>query len=101
MADEDQEPVVEEPVTNVGVAKVEEPRRTNKAVIGWLSVWLSVCDHYLCRVFRQEEGARNNTLQPIQIPMLNSRTISNNSGYGGIFIIIALKILMYKKIILF
>ena len=86
MADEEKEPVVEEPVTNVGVAKVEEPRRTNKAVIG-LTIGLVI----LCAVivyvvfFDKKKGARNNYNNRSTIPMLNSRTISDNSGYGGSF----------------
>ena len=88
MADEEKEPVVEEPVTNVGVAKVEEPRRTNKAVIG-LTIGLVI----LCAViiyfvfFDKKKGARNNYNYNNRstIPMLNSRTISDNGGYGGSF----------------
>lgn len=86
MADEEKEPVVEEPVTNVGVAKVEEPRRTNKAVIG-LTIGLVI----LCAVivyvvfFDKKKGARNNYNNRSKLPLLNSRTISNNSGYGGSF----------------
>ena len=86
MADEEKEPVVEEPVTNVGVAKVEEPRRTNKAVIG-LTIGLVI----LCAVivyvvfFDKKKGARNNYNNRSRLPILNSRTISDNSGYGGSF----------------
>ena len=85
MADEEKEPV-EEPVKTVGVAKVESPRRTNKAVIG-LTIGLVI----LCAVivyvvfFDKKKGARNNYNNRAKLPMLNSRTISDNSGYGGSF----------------
>jgi len=86
MADEEKEPVVEEPVVVPSVAKVEAPRRTNKAVIG-LTIGLVI----LCAVivfvvfFDKKKGARNNYNNRSKIPMLNSRTISDNSGYGGSF----------------
>ena len=86
MADEDQEPVVEEPVVVPDVAVVEEPRRTNKAVIG-LSIGLVI----LCAIivyfvfFDKKKGVRNNYNNRSTIPMLNSRTISDNGGYGGSF----------------
>ena len=86
MADEEKEPVVEEPVKTVGVMKVEAPRRTNKAVIG-LTIGLVI----LCAVivyvvfFDKKKGARNNYNNRSKLPMLNSRTISDNSGYGGSF----------------
>ena len=88
MADEDQEPVVEEPVVVPDVAVVEAPRRTNKAVIG-LSIGLVI----LCAIivyfvfFDKKKGARNNYNynNRSKVPMLNSRTISDNSGYGGSF----------------
>ena len=85
MADEEKEPV-EEPVVVPSVAKVEAPRRTNKAVIG-LTIGLVI----LCAVivyvvfFDKKKGVRNNYNNRSTIPMLNSRTISNNSGYGGSF----------------
>ena len=85
MADEDQEPVVEEPVVVPDVAVVE-PRRTNKAVIG-LTIGLVI----LCAVivyfvfFDKKKGARNNYNNRSRLPMLNSRTISDNSCYGGSF----------------
>lgn len=85
MADEEKEPV-EEPVVVPSVAKVEAPRRTNKAVIG-LTIGLVI----LCAVivyvvfFDKKKGARNNYNNRSTIPMLNSRTISDNSGYGGSF----------------
>ena len=85
MADEEQEPV-EEPVVVPSVAKVEEPRRSNKAVIG-LTIGLVI----LCAIivfvvfFDKKKGARNNYNNTSKIPMLNSRTISDNSGYGGSF----------------
>ena len=86
MADEEQEPVVEEPVVVPSVAVVESPRRTNKAVIG-LTIGLVI----LCAVivyvvfFDKKKGARNNYNNRSKLPMLNSRTISNNGGYGGSF----------------
>ena len=86
MADEDKEPVVEEPVKVVGVAKFEEPRRSNKAVIG-LAIGLVI----LCAIivfvvfFDKKKGARNNYNNTSKLPILNSRTISDNSGYGGSF----------------
>ena len=88
MADEEQEPVVEEPVVVPSVAVVESPRRTNKAVIG-LTIGLVI----LCAViiyfvfFDKKKGARNNYNYNNRstIPMLNSRTISDNGGYGGSF----------------
>tara|TARA_B100000085_G_scaffold246173_1_gene239780 strand:- start:369 stop:659 length:291 start_codon:yes stop_codon:yes gene_type:complete len=86
MADEEKEPVVEEPVVVPEVAKVEAPRRTNKAVIG-LTIGLVI----LCAVivyvvfFDKKKGARNNYNNRSKLPMLNSRTISDNSGYGGSF----------------
>ena len=86
MADEEQEPVVEEPVKVVGKMSVE-PRRTNKAVIG-LAVGLVI----LCAIivfvvfFDKKRGARNNrSFNQTKLPILNSRTISDNSGYGGSF----------------
>ena len=85
MADEEQEPV-EEPVVVPSVAKVEEPRRSNKAVIG-LTIGLVV----LCAIivfvvfFDKKKGARNNYNNTSKLPILNSRTISDNSGYGGSF----------------
>ena len=86
MADEEQEPV-EEPVVVPSVAKVESPRRTNKAVIG-LGVGLVI----LCAIivfvvfFDKKRGARNNrSFNQTKLPILNSRTISDNSGYGGNF----------------
>ena len=86
MADEEREPDVEEPVVVPSVAKIEEPRRTNKAVIG-LTIGLVI----LCAVivyvvfFDKKKGARNNYNNRSKLPMLNSRTISNNGGYGGSF----------------
>ena len=86
MADEEREPAVEEPIVVPSVAKVEEPRRSNKAVIG-LTIGLVI----LCAVivfvvfFDKKKGARNNYNNTSKIPMLNSRTISDNSGYGGSF----------------
>ena len=85
MADEENEPV-EEPVVVPSVAKVEAPRRTNKAVIG-LTIGLVI----LCAIivfvvfFDKKKGARNNYNNRSKLPILNSRTISNNSGYGGSF----------------
>ena len=86
MADEEKEPV-EEPVKTVGVAKVESPRRTNKAVIG-LTIGLVI----LCAVivyvvfFDKKKGVNNNrSFNQTRLPTLNSRTISDNSGYGGSF----------------
>ena len=86
MADEEKEPVVEEPVVVPDVAAVE-PRRSNKAVIG-LSIGLVI----LCAIiiyfvfFDKKKGVRNNyNNNRSKLPMLNSRTISNNSGYGGSF----------------
>ena len=85
MADEEQEPV-EEPVVVPSVAKVEEPRRSNKAVIG-LTIGLVI----LCAIivfvvfFDKKKGARNNYNNTSKLPILNSRTISDNSGYGGSF----------------
>ena len=86
MADEDQEPVVEEPVKTVGVAKVEEPRRTNKAVIGLAIGMVILCAIIVFVVFfDKKKGARNNYNNRSKLPMLNSRTISDNGGYGGSF----------------
>ena len=85
MADEEKEPV-EEPVVVPSVAKVEAPRRTNKAVIG-LTIGLVI----LCAVivyvvfFDKKKGARNNYNNQTRLPILNSRTISDNGGYGGSF----------------
>ena len=89
MADEEKEPDVEEPAVVPDVAAVE-PRRTNKAVIG-LSIGLVI----LCAIiiyfvfFDKKKGARNNynynSNSRSTIPMLNSRTISDNGGYGGSF----------------
>ena len=86
MADEEQEPVVEEPVKVVGVAKAESPRRTNKAVIG-LAIGLVILCAIIVYVvfFDKKKGARNNYNNRSKLPILNSRTISNNSGYGGSF----------------
>ena len=86
MADEEREPDVEEPVVVPSVAKIEEPRRTNKAVIG-LTIGLVI----LCAViiyfvfFDKKKGVRNNYNNRSRLPILNSRTISNNGGYGGSF----------------
>jgi capsular polysaccharide biosynthesis protein len=86
MADEEQEPVVEEPVKVVGVAKAESPRRTNKAVIG-LAIGLVILCAIIVYVvfFDKKKGARNNYNNRSKLPILNSRTISDNSGYGGSF----------------
>jgi capsular polysaccharide biosynthesis protein len=86
MADEEQEPVVEEPVKVVGVAKAESPRRTNKAVIG-LAIGLVILCAIIVYVvfFDKKKGVRNNYNNRSKLPILNSRTISNNSGYGGSF----------------
>jgi hypothetical protein len=35
--------------------------------------------------FDKKKGARNNYNNQTRLPILNSRTISNNSGYGGSF----------------
>ena len=85
MADEEQEPV-EEPVVVPSVAKVEGPRRTNKAVIG-LSIGLVILCAIIIYVvfFDKKKGARNNYNNRSRLPVLNSRTISDNSGYGGSF----------------
>jgi len=86
MADEEREPAVEEPIVVPSVGKAEAPSRTNKAVIG-LTIGLVI----LCAVivfvvfFDKKKGARNNYNNRSKIPMLNSRTISDNSGYGGSF----------------
>jgi len=87
MADEEKEPVVEEPVTNVGVAKVEEPRRTNKAVIGLAIGMVILCAIIIYVVFfDKKKGVSNNrSFNQTKLPILNSRTISDNSGYGGSF----------------
>jgi len=85
MADEDQEPV-EEPVVVPSVAKVEEPRRTNKAVIGLAIGLVILCAIIIYVVFfDKKKGARNNYNNRSKLPILNSRTISDNSGYGGSF----------------
>ena len=88
MADEDQEPVVEEPVVVPSVAKVEEPRRTNKAVIGLAIGLVILCAIIIYVVFfDKKKGARNNYNynNRSKLPILNSRTISDNGGYGGRF----------------
>ena len=87
MADEDQEPVVEEPVVVPDVAVVEEPRRTNKAVIG-LSIGLVILCAiivYSCFSIRRRVCAITTTTTDPSYQMLNSRTISDNGGYGGSF----------------
>ena len=86
MADEEQEPVVEEPVVVPDVAVVEEPRRTNKAVIGLTIGLVILCVIIIYFVFfDKKNGVRNNYNNRSKIPMLNSRTISDNGGYGGSF----------------
>ncbi len=86
MADEENEPVVEEPVVVPSVAKVESPRRTNKAVIG-LTIGLVILCAIIVYVvfFDKKKGVRNNYNNRSKLPILNSRTISDNSGYGGSF----------------
>lgn len=85
MADEEKEPV-EEPVAAPSVAKVEEPRRTNKAVIGLAIGLVILCAIIIYVVFfDKKKGARNNYNNRSRLPVLNSRTISDNSGYGGSF----------------
>ena len=85
MADEEREPV-EEPVVVPSVAKVEEPRRTNKAVIGLAIGLVILCAIIIYVVFfDKKKGARNNYNNRSRLPVLNSRTISDNSGYGGSF----------------
>ena len=85
MADEEKE-TVEEPVVVPSVAKVEAPRRTNKAVIGLTIGLVILCAIIIYVVFfDKKKGARNNYNNRSTIPMLNSRTISDNSGYGGSF----------------
>ena len=85
MADEEKE-TVEEPVVVPSVAKVEAPRRTNKAVIGLTIGLVILCAIIIYVVFfDKKKGARNNYNNRSRIPMLNSRTISDNSGYGGSF----------------
>ena len=86
MADEEKEPVVEEPVVVPSVAKVEAPRRTNKAVIGLTIGLVILCVIIIYFVFfDKKNGVRNNYNNRSKIPMLNSRTISDNGGYGGSF----------------
>ncbi len=86
MADEDKEPVEEPPVVVPSVAKVEEPRRTNKAVIGLAIGMVILCAIIVYVVFfDKKKGARNNYNNRSKLPMLNSRTISDNGGYGGSF----------------
>jgi len=87
MADEDQEPVVEEPVKVVGVAKAESPRRTNKAVIGLAIGLVILCAIIIYVVFfDKKKGVNNNrSFNQTRLPTLNSRTISDNGGYGGSF----------------
>ena len=82
MADEDQEPVVVP-----SVAKVEEPRRTNKAVIGLAIGLVILCAIIIYVVFfDKKKGVSNNrSFNQTRLPTLNSRTISDNSGYGGSF----------------
>ncbi len=85
MADEEKE-TVEEPVVVPSVAKVEEPRRTNKAVIGLAIGLVILCAIIIYVVFfDKKKGARNNYNNRSRLPVLNSRTISDNSGYGGSF----------------
>lgn len=85
MADEEKE-TVEEPVVVPSVAKVEAPRRTNKAVIGLTIGLVILCAIIIYVVFfDKKKGARNNYNNRSRLPMLNSRTISDNSGYGGSF----------------
>ena len=85
MADEEKEPDVEEPVVVPDVAAVE-PRRTNKAVIGLTIGLVILCVIIIYFVFfDKKNGVRNNYNNRSKIPMLNSRTISDNGGYGGSF----------------
>ena len=85
MADGEDDPV-DEPVVVPSPPPVDPPRRTNKAVIG-LTIGLVI----LCAVivfvvfFDKKKGARNNYNNRSKLPILNSRTISDNSGYGGSF----------------
>ena len=87
MADEEQEPVVEEPVVVPSVAVVESPRRTNKAVIGLTIGLVILCAIIIYVVFfDKKKGVSNNrSFNQTKLPILNSRTISDNSGYGGSF----------------
>ena len=87
MADEEKEPVVEEPVVVPDVAAVE-PRRSNKAVIGLTIGLVILCVIIIYFVFfDKKRGARNNYNynNRSRLPILNSRTISDNGGYGGSF----------------
>ena len=87
MADEDKEPVEEPPVVVPSVAKVEEPRRTNKAVIGLAIGMVILCAIIIYVVFfDKKKGVSNNrSFNQTKLPILNSRTISDNGGYGGSF----------------
>ena len=86
MADGEDDPV-DEPVVVPSPSPVDPPRRTNKAVIG-LTIGLVI----LCAVivyvvfFDKKRGVSNNrSFNQTRLPILNSRTISDNSGYGGSF----------------
>ena len=86
MADGEDDPV-DEPVVVPSPPPVDPPRRTNKAVIG-LSIGLVILCAIIIYVvfFDKKKGVSNNrSFNQTKLPMLNSRTISDNGGYGGNF----------------
>ena len=87
MADEEKEPVVEEPVIELPDEPVEvgEPGvgRSNKGYIYFSIITAIACLIVIFYVFFKKDKV--NTGRYNSGPLLNSRTMSSNSGYGGAF----------------
>ena len=87
MADEEKEPVVEEPVIELPEEPVVvgEPgvKRSNTGVVYFGIITGIACLIIIFYVFLKKDKV--NTGRYNGGPMLNSRTLSSNSGYGGAF----------------
>ena len=87
MADEEKEPVVEEPVIELPEEPVVagEPGvgRSNKGVIYFSIITAIACLIVIFYIFFKKDKV--NTGRYNSGPLLNSRTMSSNSGYGGAF----------------
>ena len=87
MADEEKEPVVEEPVIELPEEPVVvgEPGvgRSNKGVLYFSIITAIACLIVIFYIFFKKDKV--NTGRYNSGPLLNSRTMSSNSGYGGAF----------------
>lgn len=87
MADEEKEPVVEEPVIELPdePVVVGEPgvSRSSNGVIYFSIITAIACLIVIFYVFFKKDKV--NTGRYNSGPLLNSRTMSSNSGYGGAF----------------